>query len=111
MAFCGAWLYLRYAIPVYQSKCTVLIKGQEESGAISEEKLIGQLGVLGGNSNLENEIQILKSKSMMREVVEELQLPINFFVKGKVISSDLYRRSPFTLDSFQLNEKALGKVY
>ena len=53
---------------------------------------------------MENEIQILKSKSLMQEVAKALKLPIQVIAVGRVIENELYGGGPLNLDSTELTE-------
>lgn len=105
----AAWLYLRYTPKTYEVKSTVLIKGQESGSSASdltEEVAFSDLGsgLLTGSINLENEMQILRSRSLMRGVVDSLNLRVQYLVQGRIAGSELYKRSPVHLDSFVLAE-------
>ena len=47
LSFLGAWLYLRYTIPKYESKAVLLIKdpNNDANGAITEGEIIKDLGL------------------------------------------------------------------
>ncbi|KIC63407.1 capsular biosynthesis protein [Chryseobacterium taiwanense] len=97
----GAWFFLRYSIPVYNTEATLLIKevkksasGQPELSVISE---LGGIGGMGTNS-VDNEIEIFKSKKLMLSVVRELGLETGIYAKGKVKDTELYQEmAPFTV--------------
>lgn len=101
IAIIGAWFFLRYSIPVYNTEATLLIKevkkstsGQPELSVISE---LGGIGGMGTNS-VDNEIEIFKSKKLMLSVVRELGLETTIYAKGKVKDTELYQEtSPFTV--------------
>ncbi|MFQ5447709.1 MAG: GumC family protein, partial [Saprospiraceae bacterium] len=101
----GAWLYLRYTLPKYEAKCTLLIKSDQQNGGLTEEKLLGELGIINTDKNLENEIQILKSRTLMEQVVDELGFGTKFLAIGRVVESELYGDSPIRLDSFVPGKK------
>src|SRR5690625_5265027 len=67
----GSFLYLRYATPIYETKAVILIK-DEKNSALSELAAFEDLGLTGSlsPSGFENEIQILKSKSLTESVVK-----------------------------------------
>ena len=71
-----AWLHLRYSTNIYQVKGTVLIneKGQR---SISEEMIVEDLG-FAAKSNVEDDLQILKSSSLMRRVVDSLGINVTY---------------------------------
>lgn len=94
-----AWFFLRYAIPVYNTETTLLIKEVKKSTSGQPEmSVISELGGIGGmgTSSIDNEIEIFKSKKLMLSVVRELGLETNIYVKGNVKDYELYRESaPF----------------
>lgn len=105
VAAIGAWFFLRYSIPVYNTEATLLIKevkksasGQPELSVISE---LGGIGGMGTNS-VDNEIEIFKSKKLMLSVVKELGLETSIYAKGKVKDTELYKETaPFTVRVIQ----------
>src|SRR6478736_8075166 len=61
-----AFLYLRYATPQYQASTTILVKDEKKGGMLSELSAFADLGIAGGtNSNVDNEIEILKSRTIV----------------------------------------------
>src|SRR5690554_6062152 len=90
-----SFIYLRYATPIYQTVATILIK-DEKNSALSELAAFQDLGLTGSlsPSGFENEIQILKSKSLTERVVRELNLNIRYFKEGNIINSELYGDIP-----------------
>ena len=52
LGYIGAWAYLRYTVPEYEVKCTLLIK-DEQKGGISETALLQELGVLQETKNID----------------------------------------------------------
>jgi capsular exopolysaccharide synthesis family protein len=103
-AYFGAWLYLRYAVPVYEVKCSLLIKDERKGSGLSETALLQELGAIQETKNIENELQILKSQTLMEEVVRELNLNLKYFAVGRVKNEEMYRNSYVRLDSFKLNQ-------
>lgn len=89
-------LYLRYATPMYQAVATILIK-DEKNSALSEMAAFQDLGFTGSlnQSGFENEILILKSKSLTERVVRELNLDVRYFVTGNIRSTELFTNVPF----------------
>lgn len=52
-------------------------------------------------SNVENELYILKSRSMIRSVINRLDLHTSYIVEGRIKSTDLYTNSPVIVDMAQ----------
>ena len=95
LSFIIAFVYLRYQIPIYQAKATVLIKDEKKGGALSELSAFSDLNIMSGSSSLDNEIEIFKSRNLMSRVVRDLNLQTSYLVKGNVIQKELYTNLPF----------------
>jgi len=95
--------YLRYTVFEYSSRAVLLIKDAGRSGSISEQSiLLSEPAFAGTGKSMDNEIQILKSLTLMEKVVERLNLDVSYFRIGKVKETELYINSPFLLDTFDL---------
>lgn len=97
--FClaSAWGYLRLATPIYNISATVLIKDDKKgSGASmsSELEKMGLDGFVSSSSNVDNEIEVLRSKSLAREVVNQLNLFVTYMDEDEFPNRELYRTSP-----------------
>jgi tyrosine-protein kinase Etk/Wzc len=105
-------LYLRYTTPIYEVKSTLLIKAAEESGSssLSEELVLQDLGLMGVNRNLENEIQILKSRQLMMQVVKELDLEVMYLMEGRVRITEAFPHAEVIVDSFKVKKPATFQV-
>lgn len=109
----GAWLYLRYTTPVYNISATIIIKDEKKGGkGSSSMTAFEDLGILSSSQNIDNEIEILRSKSLAKDVVNELGLYINYFAKGNFNDIELYNTSPVRVqfspeDADQLPEPIL----
>ncbi len=93
VALIFAFGYLRYATPQYLIKAKVLIKseqGQGVNGALLEE-----LGMGNTVSNIENEVEIFKSRLLMQRVVAQMDLNIQYFIPGAVKTTAIYNDGPF----------------
>lgn len=94
-----AWFYLRFATPVYNISATVLIKDDKKGGSISSDLALFQdMGMLSSMDNVDNEIEILRSKSLVRKVVADLGLYISYSQRDGLRHPDLYGHSPFRVD-------------
>lgn len=84
-----AWTYLRYAVPIYQVSGTILIQSEKNQRALTEAFITEKLG-LETNFEIEDEIQLLKSRSLMRRVVDTLGIHVQYFSEGRVKTSEVY---------------------
>lgn len=77
----GAWGYLRYQTPVYNVNATVLIKQDDKTkGNNSNNPLAAMqdLGMLSMASNFDNEMEILRSRTLIKKVVNTLGMNIRY---------------------------------
>lgn len=85
---------IKISTPVYNIQSTVLIKDTKSSPS-AEMAMLSELGSLGamGANNVENEIEVLKSKKLMRDVVEGLNLQTALTAKQGLKTVELYGKS------------------
>ena len=92
-----AFAYLKVATPVYNVSATVLIKDEDKGGGAtmaSELEKMGLGGMMNTKSNVDNEVEVLKSKSLALEVVEQLNLYVTYKNEDGWLSKEMYRTSP-----------------
>ncbi|SFR48353.1 capsular exopolysaccharide family [Robiginitalea myxolifaciens] len=90
-----AWVYLRYTIPEYAVGAKVEIIDEKSSGGGSQLLELDLLGT--GNVKVEDEIEVMKSRSNFVEVVRELGLNTQIKLQGNIIESELYNNRPINL--------------
>lgn len=92
-----AYIYLRYATPQYAAQAKIQIL--DERNSASSLDLFKELDFLSGGKNpVEDEIQIINSRSNIIEVVEELGLNTRIMVQGNILSSEVYDNPPINLN-------------
>ncbi len=92
-----AWGYLRLATPIYNISATVLIKDEKKGGGASmssELERMGLDGFVSSSNNVDNEIEVLRSKSLAMEVVNRLGLFVTYMDGDEFPKKELYRTSP-----------------
>ena len=95
-----AFLYMRYQTPVYNVSSAVLIKEQDPrtKAMNAANGALGALQDMGGfsmTSSFDNEVEILKSRTLISKVVTDLGLYINTSEKRFLgYNVPLYRTSP-----------------
>jgi tyrosine-protein kinase Etk/Wzc len=104
----GAWLYLRYKVPVYDITASILIK--DEKKGLDDSKALEALDMFGSKKIVENEIKVIQSKALTQEVVKSLQLYAPVTSEGKFSDRSAYITSPIQVvvqnpDSLQTFQK------
>jgi tyrosine-protein kinase Etk/Wzc len=99
VAMAGAYVYMRYEKPQYKLETTILIKDDKKGGISSEMNSFVDLGILGGiKNNVDNEIEVLKARTLIKSVVLELDLNVSYFIVGRIKSSQTYSDCPIKVN-------------
>ncbi|WP_081210084.1 GumC family protein [Salegentibacter sediminis] len=93
-----AYLYNRYTIPKYRTEATLVIVNDEENTALSAMPKGGGSILSLNDDGLDNQIEKLKSKSLIESVVDELDHNISYFIEGNVIKVEAYKSSPVLIE-------------
>lgn len=110
LLFC-AWLYLRFATPIYKTTASVLIKEEDKKSSKNMNGLanLTQLGVFSSTQNFDNEVEVLRSKTLIKNVIEELNLNTNYFVKNGLKTYEVYNDSLFDVILPEVKSEALRR--
>lgn len=92
----GAWIYLRMATPVYNISATVIIKDDKKGGNTGSMAGLEELGfgLTGSSQNIDNELEVLRSKTLVKEVVNLLNLYVSYTDEDEFPSKNMYKTSP-----------------
>ncbi|MEO5635075.1 MAG: polysaccharide biosynthesis tyrosine autokinase [Candidatus Paceibacterota bacterium] len=91
------FVYLRYTLRVYEANARIIIKDQKKGN--EDSKLMESLDLISSKKIVENEIEILQSRSLMLNVVNPLFLYAPVFQKGRVNTVSAYSKSPVLIQA------------
>ncbi|MFN2261216.1 MAG: GumC family protein [Psychroflexus sp.] len=93
-----AFLYLRYTTNIY--KTATQIKILKDDGGLDLTGLQGSAPLFDWNKiNLQNEIEVIKSRRIAKNVVETLNLETTYFKSGNLKVSEIWKNEvPFVVD-------------
>lgn len=95
LCMAGAWLYLCYTPSVYNISASVIIKDNDKNSKASSGMAdLEDLGFYSSINNFDNEVEILQSRTLIKKVVEELDLYISYATKSSFHDIELYKSSP-----------------
>ena len=111
LALAGALLYLRYTTPLYSISASVLIKDKRDQTGMSRTERFDYANDESVAKNLDNEVILLKSMSLMQRVLTELSLNTTYYVRGKVREQEILASAlPFRVEVARLDSTILDKV-
>jgi capsular exopolysaccharide synthesis family protein len=87
-----AFLYLKYKAPLYEITATILVK--DEKRGLDDSKVLDALNLFGAKKIVENEIEVLHSRSIISQVATDLQLYAPVDEKSGILFRSAYITSP-----------------
>lgn len=104
-----AFLYLKLATPEYKIHASLLVQDDKRGSSMGTAELLEDFGLPGGKSNVDNEAEVFKSRTITEKVVRDLQLYVQYAATGKMKTSELYEESPVTLQFIHPHTDSLKK--
>jgi capsular exopolysaccharide synthesis family protein len=106
----GGWVYMHYATPLYETTARILIK-DEKKGA-EESKAIESLDRISTKKIIENELEVIKSRTILNDVVKRLHLYAPVYEEKSYKNISAYTTSPIKIEAKDVNAiKETRKVY
>ena len=96
-----AAIYVRYATPAYQVKAKVLIKDDDNQSRGRNANQImntATLGIMNSSDGFDNELEVLKSRSIAEGAVRDLKLYVEYTTDGRVKDVPIYQSNPIIVD-------------
>lgn len=85
-----AFIYLRYTKPVYKISAELLVKDNKK-GMQPDADAFSELNIFKSTKNIDNEIRVLKSKSLLQKTFREIShLQPTQFVEGRIKEGEIY---------------------
>jgi tyrosine-protein kinase Etk/Wzc len=104
----AAFLYLRYTPYVYQASTIVKLGTEDKANKILN---IGSNYFEQNNNNgIASSVELIRSKVIMDKATQKLPLELSYYRKGSVLSIELYKNSPFTVEYVLNNNDVFGKA-
>ena len=97
----AAYIYLRYAQPIYQVSARMLVKDEDKNAGSSVKQMIPNMedfGIMNNSSGFDNEIEILQSPVTVHDAVKRLKLYTDYQLDGRIRNQLLYANQPVSVD-------------
>lgn len=89
--------FLRYATPRYVITASLLIRDDSRGSDFRDAALLEGIGLPMAESSVENETEILRSRTLLAGVVDNLQLTLRYLVSGNIKTAEIYEKAPFRI--------------
>jgi tyrosine-protein kinase Etk/Wzc len=93
----GGWFYLKTATPMYRASATIMLK--DEKKGVDNADVLEALNIYSTKKIVENEIEVIRSRTLMRKVVERLHLYAPVYMKNGLRDDLLYGYSPIRIEA------------
>ncbi len=93
----AAWFYLRTAVPKFQASASLMLK--DETKGAEDGATLHSLDRLSDKKIIENELQVLQSRTLMLDVVKRLHLYASYFEEGELIPKPAYVTTPVIIEA------------
>ncbi|SEI40095.1 capsular exopolysaccharide family [Dyadobacter koreensis] len=108
LALTSAFFYLQISQPVYSAKTSILIKDEKKGLGGAQGDMLSELSnQFGGNKLVENELEILKSQTIMEQIVKDLNLDVAYTTKDGLKTINLYSICPIIVKPEIITERGL----
>lgn len=94
----GVWVYLRYATPVYRVSTTIMINDEVQGGNNEAMMALTDIGYLSSTKNIGSEMELLRSRTIVEQVVKEMKLYITYQIEENFTMRELYFNSPVCVE-------------
>lgn len=89
-----AFVYLRYATPVYRIQATVMINDEKKGSFQNQMMAMQDFGFVGTTGGVDNEIEILRSKSMIKQAIVDMGMFVQYQLGGRIAKRVVYGKYP-----------------
>ena len=97
----GAFLYLRYTPKMYKTNSTLQINIKDQPDEFLNIYSYNQ------QTNINSEVELMKSQKILNNCIENLNIKLQYYSEGDILTRDLYSRSPFEFEQFELKDSNL----
>jgi len=79
-----AEVYLKTTLPMFEATTSILLKDDQKGGGTPELNAFKEMGLLNVKNNVDNELEILKTSTLMEQVVRELGMYTSYEKIGSI---------------------------
>ncbi len=99
-----AVVYLRYTVPLYQSQLVLQVGSKNTADQVLKVENFQE----NNDDDVAKDVELLKSKLLLKRSLLKLPLEVSYFNKGKFLTFELYKNSPLTVNFQILDSTIIG---
>ncbi len=106
----GAYVYLLFSTPKYEATATMIIKDERKGS--DDSKMMESLNLVSTKKIIENEVEVLQSRTLIDNVVRKLRLYAPVYQETKFRPTAAYITSPVLVEAIHPDEvHGFKKIY
>lgn len=99
ICFAITFLYLRYTTDTYKVAATIKIADSNDENMRREQNRMYDYGIFQKDYNsVQDEIQVLNSRTIINNVVSKLKLNISYYIQGTIKELEIYNNPPLIIN-------------
>lgn len=102
IAMTGAYLYLRYTKPLYESSMIIQVEEQDNA-----KEILNVENINIRHNDLSATIELMRSELMFERAIKRLNYNVSLFSKGQLLTEEKYNSSTFNVQPYQLKDSTL----
>ncbi len=91
-----AYAYLKFTPKQFQARASLLLKS-EEPNTMSSDQFLKGMDLFTPKTELEDEVGILKSYSMVEQAIRQLNFGVSYYTTKNFVTTERYSDAPFTI--------------
>ncbi len=101
-----SFLYLRYTRPMYEATSILQL-----SSSNTAEKVLKTSSDMVDETDLPGTVELLKSNMFLQQVFMNLPLRESYYLRGRILNLELYKNTPFVVESKIYNNSIYGCMF
>ncbi|MGE5381914.1 MAG: Wzz/FepE/Etk N-terminal domain-containing protein, partial [Omnitrophica WOR_2 bacterium] len=83
----AAFIFNKVTKDTYSNTTTLLLQEQEKNNFLTSDNIMQGFGLFGGNQNIENEIGILQSFTLINDAITQLNLETTYYQEDYIFGN------------------------
>jgi tyrosine-protein kinase Etk/Wzc len=88
----AVFIYLRYTVPVYESRLTFQV------GSLNTANRVLNVNDFHETNDLAKDVEMLRSKLLFKRALSHIPLDVTYHYQGKILTNELYKSTPIKVD-------------
>jgi len=105
-----AFLYNKYTDLTFQNRATILLETKNNRSMPLSDDMASLFGMGLLDKNIENELGIIKSFSLIRDVIERMNLEVSYYIEQNLLNNNLGEKLPFKITTDLYNKSPVSVI-